>query len=76
MNEFPVSGTALRILLRLGGVIEGKLNVVKGTNFAVCQDSDAMTIGSYGELDGSCMQVSQYRFEVRMQAILSGPQID
>jgi hypothetical protein len=42
----------LRILFTFGGVIEGELDVVKGPQFGVSEESHAVAVGSYRELDG------------------------
>src|SRR5262245_19955057 len=48
---------------------------MKGTELNVFQNSDAMTVGSDGELDGFRSQVGHYCLEVGMHAVLTGPKI-
>ena len=43
--------------------------------FIVFQDSNTMTIGSDGELDGYRSQIGQYRLELRMHTVLTCAQI-
>src|SRR5216684_2468996 len=57
VNESPVAGTALCILLGLSWVIDRELDVVEGAQFVVFQNSHAVAVGSDGELDGLCAQV-------------------
>src|ERR1700751_93693 len=75
MNQFPVTWAALGILFRLGGVIEGKLDVMEGTQVMVFENGNAVTVGSDGELHRSSSQVSQYRLVVRMHSVLARSQI-
>ena len=75
MDERPVPQPALHILFHLGGVIERELDVMEGTQFAVLQDGDAVTVGSNGELDRLGAQVRQNRPEVGMHSVLACPQI-
>src|SRR5262249_47552917 len=75
MDELPVSKTALRILLRLRGIVEGKLDVVKSAELMVFENRNTVTIGRDGELGGQRSQVSQDRLELRMHPVLARPQI-
>src|SRR5262249_2565383 len=75
MDKLPISRAALGILFRLGGIVQRKLDVVEGAEFMVFENSDTVTIGSDGELDGLRSQVSQYRLELRMHPVLARAQI-
>src|SRR5690348_533344 len=48
---------------------------MKGTELSVFQNSNAMTVGSDGELDGFRSQVGQYCLKVGMHAVLTGAEI-
>src|SRR5215470_2744394 len=48
---------------------------MKGTELYVFQNSNAMTVGGDGELDGFRSQVGHYCLEVGMHAVLTGPKI-
>src|SRR5690242_12354084 len=75
MNERPVSRPALLILFLLGGIIQRELDIVKGTQFMVFQNRNTVTVGSDGEFGLLRSQVSQYCFEIRMHAVLTGAEI-
>src|SRR6202023_908867 len=75
VDQLPIAVSALCILFRLRRVIERKLDVVKGAQFVVFQNSNTMAVGSDGELDGLCAQIGQYRFKLWMHSVLTGTQI-
>ena len=75
VDQFPVASSALRVLLGLCRVIERKLNIVKSKQLVVFQNCDAVAVGSDGEFDGLRSQVTQYRFELWMHAVLASAEI-
>ncbi len=75
VDQFPIALPALCILFGLRGVVERELDVVEGTQLMVFQNSNAMTVGSDGELDRLRSQVGQYCLEVGMHAVLAGAEI-
>ncbi len=66
---------ALSVLFGLRGVIEGELDVMEGTQFAVIQKGNRVAIGCDGELHRFRSQVGQYCLEVGMHAVLTGAEI-
>jgi len=54
VDQRPIAGSALCILLRLRGVIERELDVVEGAQFVVIQNGHAVAVRSDRELDGLC----------------------
>ena len=75
MNECPIARTALRILLGFGWIIERELDVMKRAQFIVLENSNAVAVGSDGELDRLRVQVGEYRLEGGMHAVLTGTKI-
>ena len=75
VNECPIARTALRILLGFGWIIERELDVMKRTQFIVLENSNAVAVGSDGELDRLRVQVGEYRLEVGVHAVLTGAKI-
>src|SRR5437879_6230511 len=75
VDEFAIAVSALCILFGLRRVIERELDVMKGAQFIVFQNSNAVTIGGDGELDRFCSQVGKDRLEVGMHAVLAGAEI-
>src|ERR1700733_11468322 len=52
MDEFPIAVSALCILLCLCRVIERELNVVKGAQLVIFQDSNTVAVRSDSKFDG------------------------
>src|SRR5208282_4071095 len=75
VDQGPIAGSALCILLGFGRVIERELDVMKDAQFVVLQNCDAVAVGSDGQFDGLRSQVTQYRFELWMHAVLAGAEI-
>src|SRR6202167_4866021 len=75
VDEFPIPFPALRILLDLRRVIERELDVMESAELIVFQNSNAMTIGSDGELNRFGAEVSEHCLKVGMHAVLSGAEI-
>src|ERR1700690_2015546 len=75
VDQFPIAGSALRVLFGRCRVIERKLNVVKSEQLVVFQNCNAVAVGSDGKLDGLRPQVTKYRSKLWMHAVLAGAEI-
>src|SRR5437867_4577094 len=76
MDQPPVSGTALGILLTFGGIIQGELDIVKGSKLVVCENGRTMPIRGDGELYWQSAEVGQNLSELRVHSVLTGAQIN
>src|SRR5260370_2021757 len=76
VDQSPIAGTALGILLTFGRIIKGKLDIVKGPKLVVCENGRAMPVRCNGELQRQRAEVGQNLSELRMHSVLAGAQID
>src|SRR5258708_35022802 len=76
MDQRPIAGTTLGILLTFGGIIQGELDIVKGTELVICEHCRAVTVRSDGELHRLSAKVGQNLSELRLHSVLTGAQIN
>ena len=76
VDETPVSGTALSVLLRRTRIIEREFDVVEAGYLHVVQRRDRIAVRGDGELDRLAAQIVDQRPKLRMHAILAGAEVD
>src|SRR5258708_3476724 len=76
MDQRPIAGTTLGILLTFGGIIQGELDIVKGTELVICEHCRAVTVRSDGELHRLSAKVGQNLSELWVHSVLAGAQIN
>jgi len=76
VNERPIAGTALGILLSFVRVVDGEFELVKGPEILIRQDLHGVPVRSHGQLERLLPQIGEDRCEIRMKAVLTGSEID
>jgi hypothetical protein len=75
VDEVPVAGTALRVLLLLRRIVERQLHVVKGAELLVREGGDAVPIGGHGELHVAAHEEREQLPEPRVEPVLAGTEV-
>src|SRR5258708_32988189 len=76
VDQSPIAGTALGILLTFGRIIQRKLDIAKGSKRVVWENGRAMAVRWNAELQRHRAEVGQNLSELRMHSVLAGAQID
>src|SRR4051794_39353093 len=76
VHQIPVSRAPLRVLFFPRRVVERELQIVESSNFVVAQQRDAEAIRRHGKLHVAAPQQRQHLAKLRMQAVLTGAEID
>jgi len=76
VHQIPVPGAPLRVLFFPRRVVERELQIVEGSDFVVAQQRDAQAIRRHGKLHVAAPQQRQHLAKLRMQAVLTGAEID
>src|SRR6266852_760474 len=76
MDQRPIAGTALGVLLTFGGIIQGELDIVKGSKLVICEHCRAVTVRGDGKLHRLSAEVGQNLSELRVHSVLTSAQIN
>src|SRR5580765_3312038 len=76
MDQGPIAEAALGILLAFSWIIQGKLDIVEGTELVISKHGRAVAVGGDGELYRQSAEVIQNLAELRVHSVLTGAQID
>src|ERR1700676_3356690 len=75
MDQSPIAASALRVLLSLGGIIQGELDIVESTELIICEHGRAVAIRSDSELHWQSTEIGQNLAELRVHTVLTRSQI-
>ncbi len=76
MDQIPIAGAALRVLLILRRIIDRELDIAELRQLLVAQDRDRIAVGRHGQLERLAREIGDDGVELGMQPVLARAEID
>ena len=75
VQEIPVAGSALAVLLVPRRVIERELDILEGRHVRIVQDLDRVAVGGDRQLERLRPKIGQHGAELRVHSVLAGAEV-